>query len=294
MAEHLNINRNYKDRLFRFIFNDPKDLLSLYNAINATDYSNPDDISINTIGDYIYMSMKNDVSFLIHDILNLYEHQSTWAPNMPYRELIYLVDLLKGYVEMNHLDIYGSRQLYLPTPFAIVFYNGKDDIPERSYLYLSDSFVNKKELSSLEFKTLVLNINHGKNKDLMGKCRRLRDYSFFVAKVRELAAGVGDLKESINQAIDICIQENVLSDILSKHRAEVTTMLLSEYDEAAHIANEKRWSFEDGEQRGIIIGEIKAYKKMGVSRQETRDMISSGTRLEDSVIDDLMKTYWPV
>lgn len=254
MAEHLNINRNYKDRLFRFIFNDPKDLLSLYNAINDTDYSNPDDISINTIGDYIYMSMKNDVSFLIHDILNLYEHQSTWAPNMPYRELIYLVDLLKGYVEMNHLDIYGSRQLYLPTPFAIVFYNGKDDIPERSYLYLSDSFVNKKELSSLEFKTLVLNINHGKNKDLMGKCRRLRDYSFFVAKVRELPARVGDLKESINQAIDICIQENVLSDILSKHRAEVTTMLLSEYDEAAHIANEKRWSFEYGEQRGIIIG----------------------------------------
>ena len=34
-------NRNYKDRLFRFVFNNKKDLLDLYNAINGTKYDNP-------------------------------------------------------------------------------------------------------------------------------------------------------------------------------------------------------------------------------------------------------------
>jgi len=59
MAEQISINRKYKDRLFRFIFNKPEELLSLYNALNNTSYDNPDDITVNTMDNYIYMSMKN-------------------------------------------------------------------------------------------------------------------------------------------------------------------------------------------------------------------------------------------
>ena len=86
--EHIyKVNRSYKDRLFRFIFNDKKELLNLYNAINETAYDNPEDLEINTMDNVIYMGMKNDLSFLIYGILNLYEHQSTWNPNMPIRNL---------------------------------------------------------------------------------------------------------------------------------------------------------------------------------------------------------------
>lgn len=250
-TEQPRVNRFYKDRLFRFIFNDRKELLSLYNAINGTNHRNPKDITINTMEDVIYLNMKNDVSFLISNVLNLYEHQSTWNPNMPYRNLIYTVDLLKGFVEQHHMDVYGSVPIKLPTPQAVVFFNGEKDVPERSFIRLSDSFKIELDETYLEFKTLVLNINYGKNKQLMGKCKRLKDYAMFVGRVRSYVAKMDSLEKAVDRAMNECIEKGVLSDILRKHRGEVLDMILTEYDEQAHIANEKRWSFEEGLDTGI-------------------------------------------
>ena len=87
------INKKYKDRLFRLIFQDKKDLLELYNAINNSDYTNPEDLTITTIEDVVYMGMKNDLSFLIDDVLNLYEHQSSYSPNLPLCGLFYFSSL---------------------------------------------------------------------------------------------------------------------------------------------------------------------------------------------------------
>ena len=71
------VKRKYKDILFRFIFRDKEALLQLYNAMNHTSYTNPDDLVITTMEDALYIGMKNDLSFLIANELNLYEHQST-------------------------------------------------------------------------------------------------------------------------------------------------------------------------------------------------------------------------
>ena len=60
--------RNYKDRLFCFIFGSEahKDwTLSLYNAVNGTSYSDPDLITIATLEIVLYMGMHNDVAFLM-------------------------------------------------------------------------------------------------------------------------------------------------------------------------------------------------------------------------------------
>ena len=77
----------YKDRLFSFVFgNDAHKewTLSLYNAINGTHYDNPDEISIETIRQVLYMGMHNDVAFIIADQLSLYEQQSTtWPSSSP-------------------------------------------------------------------------------------------------------------------------------------------------------------------------------------------------------------------
>ena len=83
------ITGKYKDRLWRMIFNNKEDLLQLYNAINHTDYQNPDDLEVNTLEDVLYLSMKNDVSFLVGGTMNLYEHQSTFNPNMILRGVFY-------------------------------------------------------------------------------------------------------------------------------------------------------------------------------------------------------------
>ncbi len=86
-------NQKYKDTVFRMIFREKSALLSLYNALNGTDYQNPDELEVNTMENAIYLNQKNDVSFVIDSRLNLYEHQSTFNPNMPMRDLFYVSSL---------------------------------------------------------------------------------------------------------------------------------------------------------------------------------------------------------
>ena len=78
-------NRKHKDTLFRKIFGTEEHknyLLSLYNAVNHSEYSNIDDLQLITLDDVLFVSMKNDVAFLFECEMNLYEHQSTLNPNM--------------------------------------------------------------------------------------------------------------------------------------------------------------------------------------------------------------------
>ena len=81
-------NRKYKDTVFRMLFSDRKNLLSLYNAINETSYTDAAQLEIVTLENAIYMGMKNDLAFIINTNLFLYEHQSTYNPNMPLRDFI--------------------------------------------------------------------------------------------------------------------------------------------------------------------------------------------------------------
>ena len=167
------VRRGYKDSLFRMVFREKKELLSLYNAINGTNYDDPDELVVTTIEDVLYMGRKNDVAFLIEDVMNLYEHQSSWNPNMPLRGLLYITMLYQGFIEQNHLDIYSSSLLKLPVPRYIVFYNGTSDEPDEQELRLSDSFVKQDNQSCLECRATVLNINYGRSKELLEACRKL-------------------------------------------------------------------------------------------------------------------------
>ena len=152
----LTVNRKYKDHLFRMIFQDKKDLLELYNAVNNSSYTDPEELTITTLRDVIFLGMKNDLSFLIGSQLNLYEHQSTWNENMPLRGLFYFSDMLRGYVEEHNLNIYKEKRIELPTPKYIVFYNGEDNYPDQVELKLSDAFPEEeRESCSLECRVTV-------------------------------------------------------------------------------------------------------------------------------------------
>ena len=223
-------NREYKDRLFKFIFKDKEKLLSLYNALNDTHYTNPEDIEITTLEDVIYCNMKNDVSFIIDDRLSLFEHQSTLNRNMPLRGFLYFAKHFEKYIEEHHLNIYRSALVELPTPKFVVFYNGNDMKEDRILLRLSDSFSKTPEKACMELEALVLNINYGKNQELMEGCHPLMEYSYFVKKVKQYSEKM-ERDRAINMAVDTCITENILKDILIKNRAEVVDMLLTEYNE---------------------------------------------------------------
>ena len=217
-------NREYKDRLFKFIFKDKEKLLSLYNALNSSHYTNPDDIEITTLEDVIYCKMKDDISFIIDDRLSLFEHQSTYNPNMPLRGFLYFAKHFEKYIAKNEVDIYGSTLIELPTPKFVVFYNGTGMTEDRKILRLTDSFTTNKEKSCMELEAIVLNINYGKNKKLMESCRSLMEYSYFVQKVKDYSKK-HERDIAIELAVDECIKENILKEILIKNRAEVVDML---------------------------------------------------------------------
>ncbi|MFR8132042.1 MAG: hypothetical protein ACLU90_11880 [Lachnospira sp.] len=282
---NLKLNRKFKDTLFRKVFNNKRDLLSLYNALNNTEHTDESLITINTIEDAIYIGYKNDISFIINSELNLYEHQSSVNPNMPVRGLIYFAELYKGYIEQNNLLIYNERLVKLPFPRYVVFYNGTEDEPEEQELRLSDSFVQVPEgeaqrtdiveaeanKPSVEVTVQLLNINYGCNQELLEKCQKLMEYSRFIALVRVKSDMLTEeykkemksvnkkeiFAEAVALAIDEAIRDNVLKDILSKNMAEVTDMLLTEFDEKAYIEGVKKQSYEEGEASGKARGEDK-------------------------------------
>ena len=248
------VNREYKDRLFCRVFEDRKDLLDLYNAVNGTDYTDPEALTVNTLEDVIYLGMRNDKSFLINGTMNLYEHNSTICPNLPLRGLLYFSRLYESYVETQGIRIYGRKRISLPTPQYVIFYNGTDAEEDRSEMRLSDAYIQKDMEPALECRGILLNINYGHNKALMGKCRRLKEYAILVSTVRKKLAGGKPLEQAVEETVDECIENNILRDILEKNRAEVIGMILTSFDQEEYEKTIRDESYEDGHSDGYKEG----------------------------------------
>ena len=250
-------NREYKDRLFWFIFGNPEKkewTLSLYNAMNGSNYTNIDDLSFNTIEDAVYMSMKNDVSFLIADAFNFYEHQSTFNPNMPMRLLIYAGMIYDSYTETcDSYHWFSSLQQHAPTP----------------KFKLSDAFLPGSD-PDIEVRVTMININYGHNGELLKACKPLSDYSLFVYSVRENLKRTRHLETAIDLAIAEMAEDSIIKPFLISNRAEVESMFITEYDEARTFAEQKAEGREqgleegraEGRAEGEITGTMKTLKRL--------------------------------
>lgn len=238
--------RTYKDRLFVKLFHDRTVLLQLYNGLNGSDYENPDDLTITTIDDVVYMGMKNDCSFIIGNYLNLYEQQSTFCPNMPIRGLIYLVAIYQAYIAGHQYNLYGRKQITLPTPKYIVFYNGTEERPDREECRLSEAFEEKD--GCLEFIAVIYNINKGHNQELMEQCSTLAGYSTLIDLVRNYQRQGMTVAEAVDAACVYCIEHDILREFLLKNRNEVTKVLLTEYDAKKQRKMDMRDAREEGRE----------------------------------------------
>ena len=228
MTEKLHVVRNQKDTVFRMLFREKKELLELYNALNDSAYNSPEKLTIYTLENAIYMNFKNDSSFLLDSELNLYEHQSSYNPNMPLRDLVYIARQLEKYTRND--TIYSSALVKILVPRFVVFYNGTDVQPDRQTLRLSDAFEKKTAEPELELKVLMLNINFGHNKELMDKSRTLREYAQYVDRVRKYAK-LMRIEEAVERAVAECIKEGIFEDFMSSQKAEVIAMSIFEYNE---------------------------------------------------------------
>ena len=279
----LTANRKYKDTVFRRLFSDRKNLLSLYNAINGTAYENPDDLEIVTLENAIYMGMKNDLAFIIDTNLFLYEHQSTYNPNMPLRDLFYISSEYQKLVE--HKSLYSSTQQKVPAPNFIVFYNGTVKKEDCWTNYLSEAYENLTGEPNLELKVITLNINEGHNKELMEQCQILREYAQYVAKVREFA-GNTELNAAVELAVNECIQNYILAEFLRKHKSEVIAMSIFEYDKEEEEKKLREAEYEAGYDEGK-----KEIIRRMLEAGESVEKITQYTGYKTSELQKLLKEF---
>ena len=244
-------NRQYKDTVFRMLFSEKENLLSLYNAVTGNAYQNADDLKIVTLENAIYMGMKNDLAFMLETNIYLYEHQSTLNPNIPLRDLIYIGIEYQQYVDDKSL--YSSRLQKIPAPKFMVFYNGTDAVDDRVELRLSNAYEHLAGEPDLELKVLMLNVNEGHNKELMEQCQTLKEYAIYVARVRKYTSEM-NLNDAVARAIDECIKEGILVEFLRKNRSEVKMVSILEYDKEWEEKKLRKAEYEAGKSEGIEIG----------------------------------------
>ena len=278
------INREYKSSLFIKLFGTEEykqNMLDLYNALANTNYASKDDLTFTTLDDAVYISVKNDVSFLIGNNMSLFEHQSTFNPNMPLRGFIYFAHLYQSFVEKCETSIYGATLIKIPTPQYIVLYNGTDKkFGDKITLKLSEAFINEDNSKGFEWTATVINVNIGHNKEIFDKCRVLWEYSMFIDLSRKYIDELDNVNDGVAKAVDECIEKGILKNYLTDKKAEVIAMCLFEFDQEKYERTVKN--------EGLIEGRIEG-REEGIKK--TIEILYSIGVSKNTIIEKLQEKY---
>ncbi len=275
------VNRKYKDTLFRALFSERKHLLSLYNAVNETNYTNEEDLEINTLENVIYLKMKNDISFLFGFSLNLYEHQSSVNPNMPLRDLFYVADLLQKIVKDKNL--YSSSPVGIPTPRFVMFYNGTDE--EAAQMEIAEA-VNRAVDECIAEGVLGDFLSEHRAEAVAMSIYEYDEEKHMKAE-REEHYALG-LQDGVQKGRYEAFLEMGFSEEEARHRAEAVAMSIYEYDEEKHMKAEREEHYalglqdgiHQGLEEGLLQGRYEAFLEMGLPEEEARQRAQAGKESE--------------
>ena len=252
--------RNYKDSIFRKLFNNKAAIIDLYNALSGSDYPPDTYVKIVTLDNVIFGDRKNDLAFMIENrFIILIEMQSTVNPNMPLRFLVYIAKEFEKLFFSQ--QIYGSTLVNIPTPEIYVFYDGAKDIPLESELKLSDAFTAKCDKLYLELNVRVINVNYEKGAELLEKCRLLSDYSQLVHIAKMNYQRTHDLDTAVSEAVTECMEKGILRNFLKENGGEIMSFL---YDMLTKEEMEEIRE-HDGYVRGLKDGHTSGVKE-GLAR----------------------------
>ena len=244
-------NKTY-DRLFKAIFgrnNEQSKIwrLELYNALRGTNYTDPDALEINTIENVIYLTMRNDISFLVDSQMTLFEQQSSFNPNMPLRGLMYFAQLYQLHLSKHGKTLHRSTLIKIPNPKFVVFYNGDKETEDQVFLKLSDAFENSITNGDFEWTAELININPDHNKTLQKNCKPLYDYVKYVSRLKtNKKNGMAGI-DAISEAVDWAIKENLLDGFFKEQKEEILAMSLTEFD-AEEVTRDL---LEEGREIGV-------------------------------------------
>ncbi len=290
-SSEMSIQPMYRDHLFIAVFGKDDERskrwrLELYNALNDSNYSDPDALELNTLENVIFIKMHNDVSFLIDSQMTLYEHQSSPNPNMPLRGLLYFAQLYQKYISREKNTLISETLRKIPNPNYVVFYNGRAVRPEQYDLHLSDAFICEDKSGNFEWTAHVININENQNISLQKKCKPLYDYISFVSRINHKKEEEGMSAEAaVREAVDWAIKQNLLEGYIKDQKEEIIGMLLEEYDEQACI---RTWQ-EDGFIKGQQQKAVESAKNLLRMKVLTPKQISEGIDLPLEQVLELQK-----
>ena len=282
-----NVAVKYKDNVFCMLYRDKKNLLELYNALNNSNYINVNDLKVTTLNGGSYMKYKNDASFLLSMNLYMFEQQSSRNNNMALRFLHYVSDVFR---ELFSNDMLHRRSMIkIPVPHFVTFFNGLEKwVDEEAEIKLSDMYEIPVDDPQLELKVRVININ--KDADILSKCKTLRDYMTFVNKVRyKTAAEREDVKLAVLEAMDECIEENVLVDFFEQHREEVVEVSIYDYDEEKvrkTLVDEAKKETTQLNMINLIIKKVKKEKTLETIASELEENVEDIKVLYDIVKEE--------
>ena len=247
-------NRKYKDSVFTDLFGSDRDarknFLELYNALSGSSYTLENTtLQRKVIEQSLYKTFNNDVSWEIDGkLVVLVEHQSTVNENMPFRCLEYVTRIFEGIVPVKQR--YSEKVYKIPNPDFYVVYVGKKEQPLEKELKLSDAFYTK-DNSKLE---LVVKVKNCTNPDLLPivkSCAILKEYCRFI-EIVEKNYDKFSAKRSFKKAIELAMEEGILTDYLDRKSREGINMLCAKYDYKMDIAVKQEEAFEDGKQQKAV------------------------------------------
>lgn len=228
-------NRKYKDTIFRMLFSNKKNLLSLYNAVN----------------------------------------------HRKYQKLV------------THQSLYSTALQKIPAPKFVVFYNGAQEMADRRISCLSEAYENMTEEPDLELKVVTLNVNEGHNQELMEQCKTLKEYTQYVARVRQYRKEL-PLNEAVELAVNECIREDILTEFLSEHRAEVIEVSIFEYDKEWGEKKLREAEYEAGRQEGVLEGAmaiIELSKRLHLDNEDIIQQLCRGIKISRQKAESLISDY---
>jgi len=225
----------------------------------------------------------------------LVEHQSTINENMALRFLLYIGRIYEKITKGK--NIYARKSVKIPVPEFFVLYNGVEPCQDQYIYRLSDSFKKLDSLGlmgkstfSLELVVSVININEGRNQALAARCKKLAEYSAFIAKVRSFMKELGNLKEAIKKAINYCQKHDILREFLELHATEVLNMLYTEWnmDDALAVAREegKEEGLEEGLEKGHFNEKLEIARNL-LAKGSTLEFVHDITGLDMETIENL-------
>lgn len=234
------MKHNIKDSIFTTVFRIPEYTLDMYRSLHPEDTGvTEEDINIITIENILVTGMFNDLGFQVrNNFIILVEAQSTFSVKLSIRLFLYLAETLKKYIEKMAIDLYsdsnvmGYRKktvlpdgsvrredpLYkLPTPELYVIYTGEKEVPDE--LDISDLYEAKPDGT----KPLSLKVKIIKSDE---KNDSISQYIKFCRAANQMRNRYpNDLKKAVQELVEYCTENDILSAFVKEHRDEVYEMM---------------------------------------------------------------------